>query len=69
MTSSTETNRAVRFPHERQQEIYFLALQSGAVDVSELARQFEVTTETIRRDLSDLQARNLVRRVPSRTNG
>jgi DeoR family transcriptional regulator, fructose operon transcriptional repressor len=63
MTSSTETSRVVRFPHERQQEIYFLALQSGAVDVSELARQFEVTTETIRRDLSDLQARNLVRRV------
>jgi DeoR family fructose operon transcriptional repressor len=63
MTSTNDNGRSVRFPHERQQEIYLLALKSGTVDVSELARQFEVTTETIRRDLSDLQARHLLRRV------
>jgi DeoR family transcriptional regulator, fructose operon transcriptional repressor len=63
MTSTSDHSRGVRFPHERQQEIYLLALKNGAVDVSDLARQFEVTTETIRRDLSDLQARQLMRRV------
>ena len=40
-----------------------LALRSGSVDVSDLARRFDVTTETIRRDLSDLQERQLLRRV------
>jgi DeoR family transcriptional regulator, fructose operon transcriptional repressor len=55
--------RASRFPHERQHEIYLLALRHGTVDVSDLARQFDVTTETIRRDLSELQTRQLVRRV------
>jgi DeoR family transcriptional regulator, fructose operon transcriptional repressor len=62
-TRTTDSSRSARFPHERQQEIYLLALKNGAVDVSDLARQFEVTTETIRRDLSDLQARQLMRRV------
>jgi DeoR family fructose operon transcriptional repressor len=52
-----------RFQYERQREIYLLALRHGSVDVSELARRFEVTTETIRRDLSDLQERNLLLRV------
>ena len=63
MSVTSDNSRGVRFPHERQQEIYVLALKHGVVDVSDLARQFEVTTETIRRDLSDLQARQLVRRV------
>lgn len=49
--------------HERQREIYMLALKHGSVDVSELAKSFAVTTETIRRDLSDMQDRRLVRRV------
>ena len=44
-------------------EIYVLALRSGSVDVSDLARRFDVTTETIRRDLSDLQERQLLRHV------
>jgi DeoR family fructose operon transcriptional repressor len=52
-----------RFQYERQREIYLLAPRHGSVDVSELARRFEVTTETIRRDLSDLQDRNLLLRV------
>lgn len=58
-----DLSRASRFPHERQHEIYLLALRHGIVDVSDLARQFDVTTETIRRDLSELQTRQLVRRV------
>jgi len=48
---------------ERQREIYLLALRKGSVDVSDLARRFDVTTETIRRDLSELQERRLLRRV------
>ena len=48
---------------ERQHQIYRLVLRNGAVDVSDLAQRFEVTTETIRRDLSDMQERKLVRRV------
>lgn len=63
MSAIFESSRASRFPHERQQEIYLLALQQGSVDVSELAKYYDVTTETIRRDLSDLQDRQLVRRV------
>jgi DeoR family fructose operon transcriptional repressor len=40
-----------------------LALRQGSVDVADLARRFGVTTETIRRDLSDMQDRQLLRRV------
>ena len=40
-----------------------LVLSQGSVDVADLARRYEVTTETIRRDLSDMQDRHLVRRV------
>jgi DeoR family transcriptional regulator, fructose operon transcriptional repressor len=49
--------------HDRQHGIYMLALREGTVDVADLARRFSVTTETIRRDLSDMQGKNLLRRV------
>jgi DeoR family transcriptional regulator, fructose operon transcriptional repressor len=52
-----------RLPHDRQHGIYMLALRQGSVDVGDLARRYGVTTETIRRDLSDLQKRQLLRRV------
>lgn len=61
--TSSDAARSARIPEHRQQAIYQLALQQGSVDVSELAKHFDVTTETIRRDLSDLQARQLVRRI------
>jgi DeoR family transcriptional regulator, fructose operon transcriptional repressor len=48
---------------ERHRLICRLALKNGSVDVSDLAQRFEVTTETIRRDLSELQERGLLRRV------
>lgn len=63
MAVASEGGKSARVPHHRQQEIYLLALRGGSVDVSDLARQFGVTTETIRRDLRDLQTRKLVRRV------
>jgi DeoR family transcriptional regulator, fructose operon transcriptional repressor len=52
-----------RLPHDRQHGIYMLALRQGSVDVADLARRYGVTTETIRRDLSDMQERQLLRRV------
>ena len=52
-----------RLQHDRQHAIYMLALRQGSVDVADLAQRHGVTTETIRRDLSDLQSRQLLRRV------
>jgi DeoR family transcriptional regulator, fructose operon transcriptional repressor len=52
-----------RLQHDRQHGIYMLALRQGSVDVADLSRRYGVTTETIRRDLSDLQDRQLLRRV------
>jgi DeoR family transcriptional regulator, fructose operon transcriptional repressor len=54
---------APRLQHDRQHAIYLLALSEGSVDVADLARRYGVTTETIRRDLSDMQDRQLLRRV------
>jgi DeoR family transcriptional regulator, fructose operon transcriptional repressor len=52
-----------RLQHDRQHAIYMLALREGSVDVADLARRYGVTTETIRRDLSDMQERQMLRRV------
>ncbi|MDF3289732.1 DeoR/GlpR family DNA-binding transcription regulator [Streptomyces silvisoli] len=51
------------FAAERQQEILRLARESGRVDVLSLARDFEVTAETVRRDLKALDRAGLVQRV------
>ncbi|MEU8645231.1 MULTISPECIES: DeoR/GlpR family DNA-binding transcription regulator [unclassified Streptomyces] len=48
---------------ERQQEILRLARDGGRVDVLSLADTFQVTAETIRRDLKSLDRAGLVRRV------
>ncbi|KFG08870.1 MULTISPECIES: DeoR/GlpR family DNA-binding transcription regulator [Streptomyces] len=48
---------------ERQQEILRLARDGGRVDVVSLAEQFQVTAETIRRDLKALDRAGLVQRV------
>ena len=61
MTTSPPGN--TRLQHERQHAIYVRALREGSVDVADLSRRYGVTTETIRRDLSDLQGRQLLRRV------
>jgi DeoR family fructose operon transcriptional repressor len=52
-----------RLQHDRQHAIYVLALRDGSVDVADLAERHGVTTETIRRDLSELQSQMLLRRV------
>lgn len=62
----TEDHRADSpglFQTQRQREIVGLTLEHGRVEVSDLSDRFGVTTETIRRDLSDLQGHRVVRRV------
>lgn len=51
------------FQTERQREIALLTHDAGRVEVADLAERFKVTTETIRRDLSELQTHRVVRRV------
>lgn len=51
------------YPPERQEAILRLAREQGRVEVAALADTFQVTTETVRRDLSVLQKRRLLRRV------
>jgi DeoR family transcriptional regulator, fructose operon transcriptional repressor len=51
------------YAEERRQDIVVLVRQNGRADVSELADRFDVTPETIRRDLTDLEQRNVLRRV------
>lgn len=61
--SATPAPTTALFQPQRLQEIAALAIENGRVEVAELAHRFNVTTETIRRDLSELQTRRLVRRV------
>ena len=51
------------FQAERQAEILKRVHDRGRVDVGNLAEEFGVTGETIRRDLTELQRERLVRRV------
>lgn len=51
------------YPEERHQRIATLVLQQGRVTVTDLAVTFGVTTETVRRDLAQLERAGLLRRV------
>ena len=51
------------YAEERQQLIVDRARKAGRVDVTALAEQFDVTAETIRRDLTALERQGLLRRV------
>jgi DeoR family fructose operon transcriptional repressor len=51
------------YAEERQQEIVQLARSQGRVDVTALADGFNVTAETIRRDLTMLERVGVLRRV------
>lgn len=48
---------------ERQKEIYALIEQSGTVRVTNLSKRFKVTSETIRRDLEQMEQDGLVQRI------
>lgn len=58
-----ERTQTLMYAPERQQEILRLAREGGRVDVLSLAEQFQVTAETVRRDLKALDRAGLVRRV------
>ena len=47
----------------RKQQILSLLTARGYTNVTELAARFNVTTETIRRDLNELEQENLVKRI------
>jgi DeoR family fructose operon transcriptional repressor len=51
------------YAEERQQAIAQLVTETGRWSVNDLASRFQVTTETVRRDLSSLERIGLVRRV------
>lgn len=51
------------YAEERQQAIAALIAHRGRVSVAEVSEQFDVTTETVRRDLAVLDRMGLVRRV------
>jgi DeoR family fructose operon transcriptional repressor len=51
------------YAEQRQQRIVELARGAGRVDVAGLAAEFEVTAETVRRDLTALERNGLLRRV------
>jgi DeoR family fructose operon transcriptional repressor len=60
------------YPEERQQAIAAQVTTHGRASVTELAQAFEVTTETVRRDLAVLDRAGVLRRVhggavPART--
>ncbi|KKF00374.1 DeoR/GlpR transcriptional regulator [Mycolicibacterium obuense] len=51
------------YPEERQQAIASLVMAKGRASVTELAAAYDVTTETVRRDLAVLDKAGIVRRV------
>ncbi|MDQ1248508.1 MAG: DeoR family transcriptional regulator, fructose operon transcriptional repressor, partial [Actinomycetota bacterium] len=51
------------YAEERQAAIVTRARSQGRVDVADLAEAFDVSAETVRRDLSILERSGLVRRV------
>ena len=51
------------YPEERQQAIASLVMSKGRASVTELAQAYDVTTETVRRDLAVLDRAGIVRRV------
>jgi len=51
------------YAEERQDQVERIVLTAGRAAVADLAREFDVTTETIRRDLAQLESRGILRRV------
>ena len=61
--SAGAINDRPMFQVERRRRIMDVVQQVGRVDVADLAETFDVTNETIRRDLNQLQRERLVTRV------
>ncbi len=62
-TEDLTASCAKLYPQERHARILDLVGKNGRVEVTTLAEQLDVTTETIRRDLTKLVRQGLVRRV------
>ena len=54
------------YAEERQQAIASLVISQGRASVTELAQAYDVTTETVRRDLAILDKAGVLRRVHGR---
>lgn len=63
MRVETDTTQRKTFQADRQREMAAELTAVGRLNVQELAESYGVTTETIRRDLSDLEEMRLARRV------
>jgi DeoR family fructose operon transcriptional repressor len=61
--SSVVPEESPVYAAERQQAMTQLVRERGRISVVELAERYDVTTETVRRDLSILEDRHLIRRV------
>ena len=61
MNATAPTSR-IRYATERQEAIVDAAHAQGRVDVTEISERLGVTPETVRRDLTVLEQRGLVRR-------
>ncbi len=48
---------------ERQRRIKELALKNGEISIADLAARFDVSIETIRRDINELSERNILKKV------
>src|SRR5260370_13510764 len=55
--------RSLMYAEERQQAIASLVISQGRASVAELAQAYDVTTETVRRDLAVLDKAGVLRRV------
>jgi len=51
------------FAKERQEQIYEMILKNNAVTVSSLVKKFDVSIETVRRDLLEMEKSGLLNRV------
>ncbi len=63
MANDVQAADAKLYPQERHTRILDLVATRGRVEVTTLADELDVTTETIRRDLTKLVRQGLVRRV------
>jgi len=62
-TSPAQAAGTTLYAEERQQAMARLVADRGRLSVAVLAAEFDVTTETVRRDLSALERMGVVRRV------
>ena len=63
MVKSSKTSQALDLPQERQQYIIEMLQSQGKVLVTELSLNFDVSVDTIRRDLRELANEGLLKRV------